>query len=126
MSTDEKPPAEPGNREVSLHGRQLSSIPCFRQTYLTGIGSGLAAGLTTFMMTSRPRTASHVAFGTFFTTTLGYWFYCRYTFARASFHHRQLKHAMKQHILTEGTDEDVVGVPEGGAAPPTRPEIADA
>ena len=52
-------------------------------------------------------------------------FYCRYTFARASFHHRQLKYAMKEHILTEGTADDVTVTAEG-AAPPARPEMADA
>ncbi|XP_037085751.1 cytochrome c oxidase assembly protein COX20, mitochondrial-like isoform X2 [Pollicipes pollicipes] len=114
---------EPEKREVTLHGRKLSNIPCFRQTYLYGIGSGMVAGLTYFMLTSRPRTASHVAFGSFFTVSLSYWFYCRYTWSTASFHHRQLKHAMQQQVMTEGTERDTAAaVKESGE----RPEVARA
>jgi len=114
---------DPASREVTLRGRSLSSIPCFRQTYLYGIGSGLAGGLATFMFTSRPRTATHAGFGTFFTVTLSYWFYCRYTWSTSSFQYRQMKHAMKNQVMTEGTAQDKG---TGGGSSDVRPEVADA
>jgi cytochrome c oxidase assembly protein subunit 20 len=81
-------------KNLTIFGRNVSEMPCFRNSFLYGIGSGLGMGLGkfcqliynpiiyddvigTFMYTSRPAFSSHVAYGTFFSTTLFYWFYCR-------------------------------------------------
>ena len=61
-----------------MFGRDVSQIPCFRNSFMYGIGGGVAIGIATFLGTSRTRLSTHVGFGTFFTGTLGYWLVCRY------------------------------------------------
>ncbi|XP_049789365.1 cytochrome c oxidase assembly protein COX20, mitochondrial [Schistocerca nitens] len=87
-----------------LFGRDVSKIPCFRNTFLYGITSGFGAGLTYFLFTSRTTTSSHVAAGTFVGVSLSYWIYCRLNWSKQKFEYQKLKYAMKQQMLYEGTE----------------------
>lgn len=62
---------------LMLFGRDVSKIPCFRNSFLYGIGGGFAGGLLTFMFTSRPQLSTHSAMGVFMCVTFGYWAQCR-------------------------------------------------
>nr|CAD7202231.1 unnamed protein product [Timema douglasi] len=50
---------EETKRKLILFGRDVSEIPCFRNSYLYGISSGIGMGLTYFMFTSKVRMATH-------------------------------------------------------------------
>lgn len=60
-----------------LFGRDVSAIPCFRESFLYGIGSGVVIGLGAFMSTSKPRLATHVGVSSYIMITLSFWCYCR-------------------------------------------------
>lgn len=62
---------------LMLFGRDVSKIPCFRNSFLYGIGGGFAGGLLTFLFTSRPQLSTHSAMGVFMAVTFGYWGQCR-------------------------------------------------
>ncbi|XP_065331422.1 cytochrome c oxidase assembly protein COX20, mitochondrial [Cloeon dipterum] len=68
-----------------LFGRDVSQIPCFRSSFLSGIGTGFAGGLAYFMFTSKPGNATHVGFACFFCSTFVYWGICRYNYAVTKF-----------------------------------------
>ncbi|KAL7043681.1 hypothetical protein ACKWTF_001622 [Chironomus riparius] len=90
-------------KHLYVLGRDVSEIPCFRNSFLYGISGGFGTGLGTFMFTSRTKLSMHVAYGTFIATTVSYWFYCRYNYSKTKFLYSQLKTAMKQQALYEGT-----------------------
>lgn len=95
---------EDEKKEVKLMGRNLSEMPCFRETFLYSIGSGMATGFLYFMMTSRIQRSAHLAFGTYGCVTLGYWVYCRYNYSVQKFNMGQLQVAMQRQALYEGTE----------------------
>lgn len=63
-----------------MFGRDVSQIPCFRESFLYGIGSGVILGLGAFMSTSKPRLATSIGFSSYIMITLSFWCYCRYVF----------------------------------------------
>ncbi|XP_063240428.1 cytochrome c oxidase assembly protein COX20, mitochondrial [Bacillus rossius redtenbacheri] len=95
-----------------LFGRDVSQIPCFRDSYLYGISGGLGAGLLFFLFTSRIRMATHVGFGSFVGITLSYWAYCRYTRSVSDQNLQLLKQAMDRKLMYEGTavEEQIEGI----------------
>lgn len=60
-----------------IFGRDVSQIPCFRNSFMYGVSSGLGAGFITFMSTSRGKLSMHVMMSAFTLVTMGYWFTCR-------------------------------------------------
>lgn len=86
-----------------LLGRDVSKIPCFRNTFLYGIGGGLGAGLIAFMLTSRPQLSSHVAVASFTVVSMCFWMQCRYTYSKTKFELAQVKLGMQRHVMYEGT-----------------------
>lgn len=84
-------------------GRDVSKIPCFRNSFLYGISGGIGAGLTAFMFTSRPQLSSHVAMGSFSVVCLCYWFQCRYMFSQTRFEMARIRAGLQEHVLHEGT-----------------------
>lgn len=92
------------NKEASLMGRNLSEVPCFRETFLYSITSGLGSGLLNFMLTSRVQRSVQVGLGVYTCVTLGYWSYCRYNFSQQKFNVGQLQVAMQKQALLEGTE----------------------
>lgn len=79
-------------------------MPCFRNSFVYGISSGLGCGLVTFMSTSRPLLAMHYTMAGFTCVTLGYWFTCRYQFSKSKFELAQMQRAMRERAILEGTD----------------------
>ncbi|XP_042864343.1 cytochrome c oxidase assembly protein COX20, mitochondrial-like [Penaeus japonicus] len=90
--------------EATLMGRNLSEMPCFRQTFLYSITSGLGSGLANFMLTSRVQRSVQVGLAVYTCMTLGYWSYCRYNFSQQKFNMGQLQVAMQKQALFEGTE----------------------
>merc|ERR1739840_24531 len=90
----------------TLFGTDYSKVPCFRQTFLYSIGSGLGAGLLNFLFTSRKRASINRGFGTYMCVTLGYWTYCRYNFSVQKFHSSQLQAAMNRKNVIDGTEAE--------------------
>ncbi|XP_038214885.1 cytochrome c oxidase assembly protein COX20, mitochondrial [Zerene cesonia] len=86
-----------------LFGRDLSKIPCFRESFLTGIATGIGIGFASFMKTSKPLLSQHVGVGAFATTTLVYWSYCRWQWSQQRFDAQMLQEALKDKIMYEGT-----------------------
>ncbi|XP_020282965.1 cytochrome c oxidase protein 20 homolog [Pseudomyrmex gracilis] len=68
------------NKPVMLFGRDIRTIPCFKHSMLYGIYSGLAAGLVTFMATSRPMLATRMAVGSWMSVATVHMIWCRYTY----------------------------------------------
>ncbi|XP_055613910.1 cytochrome c oxidase assembly protein COX20, mitochondrial [Uranotaenia lowii] len=93
-------------RGMVLFGKDVSQIPCFRNSFLYGISIGVAAGFLAFMRTSRPQMSCHIAFGTFFGTTLCYWFPCRYNWSKEAADAELLQKALQQQSMYEGTQAE--------------------
>uniref|UniRef100_A0A6M2DHB3 Cytochrome c oxidase assembly protein COX20, mitochondrial n=1 Tax=Xenopsylla cheopis TaxID=163159 RepID=A0A6M2DHB3_XENCH len=91
-------------KHLYIFGTDVAQIPCFRNSFLYGISSGIAGGLVTFLGTSRPQFSTHCGFGTFMVTTLCYWFYCSYKFSSEKFRVLQLQSLMKKQAIYEGTE----------------------
>ncbi|CRK86175.1 CLUMA_CG000058, isoform A [Clunio marinus] len=94
---------EEDKRNLFVYGRNVAEIPCFRSSFLYGSGGGFLVGLCAFMGTSRPQLAMHIGFGTFFCTTIAYWFNCRYNYSKTKFLYSQLSPALRKQAIYEGT-----------------------
>ncbi|XP_059473960.1 cytochrome c oxidase assembly protein COX20, mitochondrial [Neocloeon triangulifer] len=90
MSTDQD---DSEKKSLYLFGRDVSQIPCFRSSFLYGIGTGFAGGLVYFMSTSRASRATHVGFASFFFSTFIYWGVCRYNYAVSKFTTARIREA---------------------------------
>ncbi|CAH3867848.1 cytochrome c oxidase assembly protein COX20, mitochondrial [Pieris brassicae] len=95
--------AEEEKQGLVLFGRDLSKIPCFRESFFYGIVSGVGVGFGSFMKTSKPMLSQHIGFGTFTMTTLIYWSYCRWQWSKQRFDAELLQEAVKNKIKYEGT-----------------------
>ncbi|CAH1646594.1 unnamed protein product [Spodoptera littoralis] len=98
---DEEPEEE--KKGLVIFGRDVSKIPCFRESFLYGISTGIGVGLAAFIKTSRPMLSQHIGVGTFSMTTMVYWCYCRYQWSKQRFDAQLLQDALKDKILYEGT-----------------------
>ncbi|KAI4479321.1 hypothetical protein M0804_011106 [Polistes exclamans] len=96
---------EEDRKEIILFGRNILEIPCFRNSFLYGISSGVGGGLLGFLFTSRPKFAMHCAMGTYFNVTIIYWFYCRYNRARDEFNAARMQEIFQRAATMEGTDD---------------------
>jgi len=94
---------EEERRSLNVYGRNVAEIPCFRNSFLYGTGTGFVVGIGAFLGTSRPQLSTHIGFGTFFCTTFAYWFHCRYNYSKTKFFYSQLKPAMRKAAIYEGT-----------------------
>ncbi|KAG5346974.1 COX20 protein, partial [Acromyrmex charruanus] len=90
---------EDESKAVMLFGRDLRKIPCFKRSMLSGIYSGLAAGLGTFMFTSRAHLSANVALGSYMGVTMVYWFYCRYNYMMEKYEMRNLQDIIRQNSI---------------------------
>ncbi|KYQ51042.1 Protein FAM36A [Trachymyrmex zeteki] len=87
---------EDESKAVMLFGRDIRKIPCFKHSMLFGIYSGLAAGLGTFMFTSRVKLSTNVALGSYMGVTVVYWFYCRYNYTMEKHEMQNLQNIIRQ------------------------------
>lgn len=101
---DTIPDDDEPKKGLILFGRDVSKIPCFRESFLYGISAGVGALFICFVATSRPQFSANIGMGSFFITTLGYWFPCRYNYSKTMFEYRQIKALMKDQNAYEGSD----------------------
>uniref|UniRef100_A0A182JAI6 Cytochrome c oxidase assembly protein COX20, mitochondrial n=1 Tax=Anopheles atroparvus TaxID=41427 RepID=A0A182JAI6_ANOAO len=52
------------------------------------------------------RLSTHIGFGTFMATTVGYWIPCRYNWSKQKFDMAQMQRALQQQAIFEGTDKE--------------------
>ncbi|XP_077292708.1 cytochrome c oxidase assembly factor COX20 lethal (3) 87Df [Arctopsyche grandis] len=86
-----------------IFGKDLSKIPCFRESLMYGIGGGFAGGLAGFFITSNIRRANNFGMGSYILTTLVYWCKCRYDFTKTKHDVSMLQSAIERKTLYEGT-----------------------
>ncbi|NXI55704.1 COX20 protein, partial [Chloroceryle aenea] len=84
----------------------VKRVPCARESVLYGSLGSFVVGLGYFLATSRVRRSCDFAVGGFISTTLGYWFYCRYNLAQQRIRQRMLKEGMRNRMLFEGSSLD--------------------
>ncbi|XP_039285385.1 cytochrome c oxidase assembly protein COX20, mitochondrial-like [Nilaparvata lugens] len=65
-------------KPLMFFGRDVSKIPCFRNSFLYGLTSGLFGGLGYFMFTSKIPQSYRFGATTYLAVTIGYWLQCRY------------------------------------------------
>lgn len=83
------------SKAVMLFGRDIRKIPCFKQSMLSGIYGGLAAGLATFMFTSRIKLSTNVALGSYMSVAVVYWCYCRYNYVMQKYAMQDLQNILQ-------------------------------
>lgn len=88
------------SNQLILFGRDVTKIPCFRNSMLYGIYAGVGLGLVTFLVTSRSRRSMEVALGSYMGTTLAYWSYCRYDHVKQKYAINDLKMLLQQKSVT--------------------------
>jgi len=95
------------HKELVLFGTDVGSVPCFRNSFLYGIGGGMGSGIVHFALSSKVKSATSFGFYSYVAITLTYWIGCRYSYSATKFKYTQLKHAMRQKVLGEGTKDDI-------------------
>lgn len=93
-----------------LFGRDLSRIPCFRNSYLYGISGGIGCGLIYFLLTSRVKASMDFGMASFAVITLSYWVQCRYNYSKTKFEMERVQELLRRKATYEGTQEDSVDV----------------
>ncbi|XP_066155983.1 cytochrome c oxidase assembly protein COX20, mitochondrial [Euwallacea fornicatus] len=96
---------KPDDKGLILFGRDVTQIPCFRNSFLYGTLGGLGFGLAHFMFTSKIVKSTNYSVYAFSMITIGYWIRCRYQYSKKKFEMMQLQHALEQHIIYEGVEE---------------------
>lgn len=91
-----------------LFGRDVSKIPCFRNSFYYGITSGLVLGLGHFMITSQPRKSTNFGMYSFTLVTLAYWIQCRVNYSKQRFEMLKLQELLEKRAIYEGTEKDIV------------------
>ncbi|KAF5279175.1 hypothetical protein FQR65_LT03422 [Abscondita terminalis] len=89
-----------------IFGRDVTKVPCFRNSFLYGLSGGIGCGLLRFMFTSRPKSATDYAVGSFAAITMSYWFFCRYQYSQMKFEMNQMQYLLEQRALYEGTEDE--------------------
>ena len=103
--------AEPDDQAVMLFGYDIRKVPCFRNTFLYGISSGVGVGLLAFMFTSKPMLASHCGFVSYLTISLGYLVQCRIRHFNEIFKSVQIQQAISEHELDDLDPKSGIIVP---------------
>jgi cytochrome c oxidase assembly protein subunit 20 len=93
------------NRKLMLFGRDVSQIPCFRNSFLYGILSGFGTGVATFAFTSNIPKATSFGFYSYVAITAVYYFQCNYQYSKTKFEYEQIKYAMRMNAMYEGTEK---------------------
>lgn len=78
---------KPTNLFREIYTGEFTKIPCFRETFLYGIGAGLTTYITCVFLTNRPAKALNYMFVAFAGVTVPYFVYCNHM------HEERKKHA---------------------------------
>ncbi|XP_015116057.1 cytochrome c oxidase assembly protein COX20, mitochondrial [Diachasma alloeum] len=97
---------EANKQSLVIFGHDMTKVPCFKQSCINGILSGVGAGIVIFMFTSRIGLATHSAMGTFGAVTLGYFSVCRYQFFKEKLLIDKMKGLMQTALITDGAERD--------------------
>ncbi|CAG9760630.1 unnamed protein product [Ceutorhynchus assimilis] len=97
---------QPDDKSLMIYGRDVSKIPCFRNSFLYGTLGGLGFGLAHFMFTSRVAKSVNYSVYSFSMFTVSYWMYCRYNFSKTKFEMLRTQEALRAKALKEGTADD--------------------
>lgn len=89
-----------------LFGRDISQIPCFRNSYLYGISGGIGCGLLYFLLTSRVKASMDFGVASFAVITLSYWTQCRYNYSKTKMEMEKVQELLRRRSLFEGTEGD--------------------
>ena len=87
-----------------FNGHDLSKVPCFKNSFMYGIGSGTLVGVVYNLALSR--NPFKLAFATYGVVTFGYFFVCRYNYRMSEAELKKIRHAMRQRPFIEGTEKD--------------------
>ncbi|XP_011313972.1 cytochrome c oxidase protein 20 homolog [Fopius arisanus] len=97
---------EANKQSLIIFGRDVTKIPCFKQSFFNGILSGVGVGIITFMFTSKPRLASHWMVGSFGGVTITFYCVCRYQYAKEQIVISRMKGLMQEAMITEGVEHE--------------------
>lgn len=98
-------PEEERNR-LLFFGTNLAKIPCFKTSFMNGIGSGMLVGVAYNLATSR--NPYKLALGTYTVVLFGSWFVCRYKYRKAEMEMRLLQTHMNDYHLMEASERQDV------------------
>lgn len=87
------------SKGVMLFGRDITKVPCFKDSQLYGIYSGFATGLATFMVTSRIRLTTAVSLGSYICVSFVFFCYCRYNYAMTKYAVYDVQSIMRQRSI---------------------------
>jgi len=87
-----------------FNGQEMSKVPCFKDSWMYGIGTGMVVGVTYNLALSR--NPFKIAFWSYAAVTFGYFGVCRYNYRQREAEMKKIRHAMKQMPFLEGTDKD--------------------
>ena len=99
---DEPDPDE--RKGFMFNGHDLSKVPCFKNSFMYGIGSGTLVGVAYNLALSR--NPFKLAFCTYGLVTFGYFGVCRWNYRKSEQEMKKIRHAMKNHAFMEGTEKD--------------------
>lgn len=110
MSTEDdvSPPSPFLKKDIYFLGKNLNEIPCFRNSLLYGISSGLVGGFGTFLLTSRGARALNVGFGSYLGVTWFYWAYCRFNYNKVDRELKEIQRALRDKV--DDTTNDPVAI----------------
>ncbi|XP_014251362.1 cytochrome c oxidase protein 20 homolog [Cimex lectularius] len=86
--------------------RSFADIPCYKNSLLYGISSGIGGGLIYFLFTSKVKHACHASIATHTVVTLSYWTYCRYKWEEDRKKAEMMTEYLRQYIIREGTEQN--------------------
>lgn len=89
-----------------IFGKDVSKIPCFRNSFLYGILGGIGSGLVYFLFTSKVRVATNFGVASYAVITMSYWTQCRYKYSKTKFEMAQVQKLLREHALYEGTFQE--------------------
>ncbi|KAH7642787.1 cytochrome c oxidase assembly factor COX20 lethal (3) 87Df [Dermatophagoides farinae] len=85
-------------KQIMLFGTDITKIPCFKNSLLTGIYAGFGCGIASFLATSRVLQSTNISILSFVLVTYGYWFNCRIKWAKDNFNCRQAEGTFAEEI----------------------------
>ncbi|XP_027199814.2 LOW QUALITY PROTEIN: cytochrome c oxidase assembly factor COX20 lethal (3) 87Df [Dermatophagoides pteronyssinus] len=89
---------EQDDKQIFILGTDITKIPCFKDSFLTGIYAGFGCGIASFLATSRVLQSTNISILSFALVTYGYWFNCRMKWAKDSFNCRQAEGTFAEEI----------------------------
>ncbi|ENN74980.1 hypothetical protein HUJ04_000053 [Dendroctonus ponderosae] len=97
---------EPRSKSLIIFGRDVSQIPCFRNSFLYGTLGGIGFGLAHFLFTSKVAKSVNYSVYAFSLVTVGFWMQCRLEYSKTKFEMMRLQQQLQERALFEGSQRD--------------------